>query len=88
MSRFDYLAFERHLEELGARERETRQIFTSPLSQAYQRKQAFEIMALTVNHVNSLLIAFGLLTGDQEKKRYYKEFYDQARSEKGLKTKQ
>lgn len=45
-------------------------------------------MALTVNHVNSLLIAFGLLTGDQEKKRYYKEFYDQARSEKGLKTKQ
>jgi hypothetical protein len=38
-----------------------------------------------VTHVNSLLIAFELLTRDEDKKNYYKEFYDQARSTKGLK---
>jgi len=80
--KFDVL--EDQLEQIGARESEARKVFTNPSSSIYERKAAMEFLNYNTVYINGIILAIAALTKSTEKADYYREFYDQARSNAGL----
>ena len=80
----NFQALERHLIRLGQQELEVRAVFEKPNTPPYQRQQSLDLLGKMIGHVHTILLTLEILTGTREKSAYYKEFYDQARSKKGL----
>jgi ParB-like chromosome segregation protein Spo0J len=80
----NFKALEDHLINVGEQERQARVVFELPNSPPFQRQQALDIVSRSIFHAHTLVLAVQLLTGSEERARYYKDFYDQARSKHGF----
>lgn len=76
---------EKYLAQLGKQEREIRVVLSNPASTVAQRTSALKLLNDILIFMRGFFVHSGLTDG-AKKSEYYKEYYEQARSARGLKA--